>query len=234
MKNKIYIVEDQAISRFALIEILEQNGYNVVGSAASADKAWDDLKNLEIDAALLDVNLAGELDGVWLAQKIRKNKDMPIFFLSAYGDNNTLERVASTNPNGYLMKPYNAPTLLTNLAIAINSFTRIRVSENKDQKPQYIFLKTNGKQTRVNVYDIRFVKSEGNYLEIEMVSGRLIVRDKLTDFIKNLPTTTFVQTHRRFVVNREKINAYNTDTLLVGKVSIPISKTFKATVKDLF
>ncbi len=234
MKNKIYIVEDQAISRFALIEILEQNGYNVVGSAASADKAWDDLKNLEIDAALLDVNLAGELDGVWLAQKIRKNKDMPIIFLSAYGDNNTLERVASTNPNGYLMKPYNTPTLLTNLAIAINSFTRIRVSENKDRKPQYIFLKNNGKQTRVNVYDIRFVKSEGNYLEIEMVSERLIIREKLTDFIKNLPATIFVQTHRRFVVNREKINAYNTDTLLVGKISIPISKTFKATVQDLF
>lgn len=234
MKNKVYIVEDQAISRFALIEILEQNGYDVVGSAASADKAWNDIKKLEIDAALLDVNLAGELDGVWLAQKIRESKDMPIIFLSAYGDNNTLERVASTNPNGYLMKPYNAPTLLTNLAIAINSFTRIRVSENKDRKPHYIFLKTKGKQTRVNVYDIRFVKSEGNYLEIEMISERLIIRDKLTDFIENLPEEIFIQTHRRFVVNREKINAYNTDTLLVGKISIPISKTYKTIVRDLF
>ncbi len=234
MKNRVYVVEDQAISRFALIEILEQNQYKVVGSAASADKAWDDIKKLEIDAALLDVNLAGELDGVWLAKKIRESKDMPIIFLSAYGDNSTLERVASTNPNGYLMKPYNAPTLLTNLAIAINSFTRIRVSENKDRKPHYIFLKTKGKQTRVNVYDIKYVKSEGNYLEIQMPSERLIIRDKLADFIENLPAEIFIQTHRRFVVNREKINAYNTDTLLVGKISIPVSKTYKAAVKELF
>ena len=234
MKNKVYIVEDQAISRFALIEILEQINYNVVGSAASADKAWDDIKKLDIDAALLDVNLAGELDGVWLAQKIRESRDMPIIFLSAYGDNNTLERVASTNPNGYLMKPYNAPTLLTNLAIAINSFTRIRVSENKDRKPNYIFLKTKGKQTRVNVYDIKFIMSEGNYLEIEMATERFIIRDKLTDFLEKLPASLFVQTHRRYVVNREKIHAYNTDTLLVGKTSIPISKTYKAAVKELF
>ena len=234
MKNKVYIVEDQAISRFALIEILEQNGYNVVGSAASADRAWMDIKKLEVDAALLDVNLAGDLDGVWLARKIREFKDMPIIFLSAYGDNETLERVASTNPNGYLMKPYNAPTLLTNLSIAINSFTRIRISENKDRKPHYIFLKTKGSQTRVNVYDIKFVKSEGNYLEIEMPSERFIIRDKLTDFMEVLPPEIFIQTHRRFVVNREKINAYNTDNLLVGKVSIPISKTYRAAIKELF
>jgi len=234
MKNKVYIVEDQAISRFALIDILEQNDYNVIGSAASADKAWDDIKKLDIDVALLDVNLAGELDGVWLAKKIRESKDMPIIFLSAYGDNSTLERVASTNPNGYLMKPYNAPTLLTNLAIAINSFTRIRVSENKDRKPQYIFLKTKGKQTRINVFDVQFIRSEGNYLEIEMPTERFIIRDKLTDFLEKLPANIFVQTHRRYIVNREKISAYNTDTLLVGKTSIPISKTYRNIVKKLF
>ncbi len=234
MKNKVYIVEDQAISRFALIEILEQNGYNVVGSAASADKAWMEIKKMDIDAALLDVNLAGDLDGVWLAQKIREAKDMPIIFLSAYGDNETLSRVAATNPNGYLMKPYNAPTLLTNLAIAINSFTRIRVSENKDRKSHYVFLKCNGKQTRINIYDIKFIKSDGNYLEVEMTQERFIIRDKMADFVAQLPKDLFVQTHRRYVVNREKINAYNTDTLLVGKITIPISKTYKAAIKELF
>ena len=65
MGYKIYIVEDMAVSCIALTTLLEEHGHNVIGSAARADEAWVTLKELEVDIVLLDINLAGDKDGIW-------------------------------------------------------------------------------------------------------------------------------------------------------------------------
>ena len=80
-KNKIFIVEDMAISRMALESILEENNYEIVGSAAKAETAYMQLQNLDIDLLLIDINLAGEKDGIWLTNKMREISNTPIIFL---------------------------------------------------------------------------------------------------------------------------------------------------------
>ncbi len=105
IKYKVFIVEDMAISRMALESILEENNYEIVGSAAKAETAYMQLQNLEIDLLLIDINLAGEKDGVWLTNKLREISNVPIIFLTAYSDSKTLANVKSAKSNGYLMKP---------------------------------------------------------------------------------------------------------------------------------
>lgn len=227
MGKKIYVVEDMAISRAALIDMLEDNGHQVVGSAARADKAWLDLKEMDVDIVLLDINLAGEQDGIWLAQKIRDNKNMPIIFLTAYGDNQTLGRIKEVSPNGYLMKPYNTPTLLATVEIAVRAFKDSTQLNIISKDTTSIFIKDRGINEKVMVHEILYIKSDGNYIEIFLREKKYTIREKLTDFLEQLPKSNFLQVHRQYVVNTNKIDTFDYNEALINGEKIPISKTFK-------
>ena len=127
--------------------------------------------NNQIDLVLLDINLSGVKDGIWLAQQIRKSLNLPIVYLTAFGDSNTLKAVVDTKPNGYLMKPYNGPTLLTTITIALEHFAKNELGQ--EQKPEgsllindTIYIKDGYVKVKVNLKDIYYVQSDGNYLHI--------------------------------------------------------------------
>lgn len=235
-KFKIYVVEDMAISRAALIDLLEESNYEIVGSAANADKAWEEMQHLEIDLALLDINLAGKNDGIWLAQKIRESLSMAIVFLTAYGDENTINKLSTLNPNGYLMKPYNKPTLITTITIALKAYTN---AINDDKTPQheevYIIIEESSLKIKLNLNSIYYVISDGNYLDLHLKNKKYTIRDKLSSFLDNLPNKDIlVQTHLRYAVNINKVTAININNLLIDENIIPISKSHKHKIFEIF
>ncbi len=233
-KQKIYVVEDMAFTRAALIELLIDSNYEVVGSSASAEKAWGELTQLAVDLVLLDINLATEKDGIWLAQKIREQLQLPIVFLTAYGDDETLAKLDGVKPNGYLMKPYNKPTIITTIKIAINAF---KTSQNKaaSDVEQFIIIDEGARKTKIALIDINFVVSDGNYIEIHTKGKIHTTRNQLASFFKALPSNDFIlQTHRRFLINKNKIKSLTTTSILINDTVIPVSKTFKTNVQSLF
>ena len=80
------------------------------------------LSSQTFEAALLDITLGGEVDGVMVAEEINKNHQFPFVFLTSHSDRGTLDRVKSTFPSGYLVKPYNEPDLLTSLEIVVSNY----------------------------------------------------------------------------------------------------------------
>lgn len=230
---KVYIVEDMAISRVALITTLEDNKYNVVGSAAHADKAWLEIKEKSIDVVLLDINLSGDRDGIWLASKIREKYTLPIIFLTAYGDTNTLESIKEVKPDGYLMKPFNNPTLLASLEIVLRTSQQKREILESIPVNKSIFIKERGQQVKVFLNDILFIKSEGNYIEIFQKDKKNIIRDKISSFLEKIASEEFKQVHRRYVVNISKIDGFSATALIIDGTKIPISQSFKNLIKDL-
>lgn len=235
-KFKIYVVEDMAISRAALISLLEDADYEVVGSAANANKAWDDLQFIDVDLALLDINLAGKQDGIWLAEKIRTSLKMAIVFLTAYGDEETISRLSSLNPNGYLMKPYNQPTLITTINIALKAYQNLTKKELVDFSPTLsVIIEESGQKIKLFLNDINYILSDGNYLEIHLENKMHIIRSKLKDFIKSLPENNFIlQTHLRYVVNLKKVTVLNSNNLNINQIVISISKSYKNQIAKFF
>lgn len=230
---KIYVVEDMAISRAALIDMLEDNDHTVVGSSARADKAWLEIKNQDIDLVLLDVNLAGDHNGIWLAQKIRKSYNLPFVYLTAYGDPGTLEKLQDTAPNGYLMKPYNTPTLLTTIDIAIQSFKLQQSQPKKPAFPETIFIKEAGGQVKLSLDTIIFIKSDGNYIEIHTRKKVHLIRAKIANFLASIGAPYFVQVHRRYAVNLKEVTAIRMNVVLIKNVEIPLSHTYKKDFLEL-
>ncbi len=232
---KIYVVEDMAISRVSLERMLLNNEYQVAGSAAKAETAWKDLQNSEVDLVLLDINLAGEKNGIWLAQQIRAQLHIPFVYLTAYGDQQTVKEVLATKPNGYLMKPYQEPTLLTTISIAFANFfdnhKETISSESGVALHNTIFIKDKFMRVKLQIKDIYFIKSEGNYLEIRLENKTHVVRGKLTEFLKLLPPNIFYQSHMRYIINSTKIETLGKDFVAINNTDIPISKKYKEDIE---
>jgi len=106
VKQAIFIVEDEAIVADDLRETLISLGYTVAGTAKSGEIALEKVKDLRPDLVLMDIHLAGKIDGVETAGKIHELYEIPVIYLTAYSDKALLDRAKVTEPYGYVIKPY--------------------------------------------------------------------------------------------------------------------------------
>jgi two-component system, response regulator PdtaR len=113
-------VEDQFIMATDLKRRLEDMGYEIVGIAGKGEDAIKKTGETKPDLILMDVRIQGKLDGIDTAHQIRKRYNIPIFFLTAHYDDETLERAKKTYPIGYLTKPYSEIGIHTSIQMALN------------------------------------------------------------------------------------------------------------------
>jgi DNA-binding NtrC family response regulator len=117
MKKKVLIVEDEFIVANNLRQVLQRFGYEVCGIAATAEEADEILKNNKPDIALLDIRLPGERSGIDIARKL-KTENIAFIYLSANSNQKVLEEAKTTEPYGFLVKPFRKKDLMVMLDIA--------------------------------------------------------------------------------------------------------------------
>lgn len=117
-KAKILIVEDDSAVASVLKEFLEQMGYEVPPIQRFGENALEVTCELAVDLVLLDIQLAGEMDGTEVAEALR-DLNVPFVFLTAYADTQTLDRAKITTPYGYVVKPFEPRALQVAVEIAI-------------------------------------------------------------------------------------------------------------------
>ncbi|MBL0199065.1 MAG: response regulator transcription factor [Chitinophagaceae bacterium] len=130
-KLKILIVEDEPVIAENISIYLDNNDFEVSAIAYDSDEAFLQLKNNTPDAAILDINLESDKDGIDVAAYINKEIQIPFLFLTSYSDKNTLDKAKQVKPSGYIVKPFNERTLLASLEIAISNFA----SEKNSAQP---------------------------------------------------------------------------------------------------
>lgn len=115
MRKNILIVEDESIVAMEIEAYLSSLGYNIVAICSTAQSAYEIALSNDIDLILMDIYLI-DSNGIDATSKIKKVKpDLPVIFLSAYMDEDTINRAIAVNPQAYLIKPFNR----TELAVAI-------------------------------------------------------------------------------------------------------------------
>ena len=117
--TSIFIVEDEGIVADDIRETLINLGYDVVGTAKSGETALEKLSGISPDLVLMDINLAGEMDGIETAGRIHLLHGIPVIYLTAYADSALLERAKITEPYGYVIKPYDERGLHSAIEIAV-------------------------------------------------------------------------------------------------------------------
>jgi diguanylate cyclase (GGDEF)-like protein/PAS domain S-box-containing protein len=118
-KENILIVEDEKIIALDLQRRLERFGYSVVGMASDGEEAISLAGERSPDIILMDIMLAGSMDGIEAAKQIRAELGIPVIFLTAYTDEKTLERAKEVEPFGYILKPFKERELYTTIDIAL-------------------------------------------------------------------------------------------------------------------
>ncbi len=116
---RILIVEDEAVTRMHLAECLDLMGNEVVGQASTSSQAIEKATDLKPDLIIMDIVLPNGKDGIETAREIRDKMDIPIIFLTAYGDKKYLARAKEIEAFGYLIKPFNDFQLGASIELAL-------------------------------------------------------------------------------------------------------------------
>src|ERR1039457_4641325 len=118
MDKRVVIADDESIIRLDLKEILEGDGYLVVGEAARGDDALALIQKLEPDLALLDVKMPG-LDGIEVARQL-KGSNTVVVLLTAFSQRTLIESARDAGVVAYLVKPFRSSEILPKLAAILN------------------------------------------------------------------------------------------------------------------
>ncbi|MGK7947508.1 MAG: EAL domain-containing protein [Xenococcaceae cyanobacterium] len=119
MKANILIVEDESIVAQDLQFILEDLGYNVPTTVNTGELALQKTAQINPDLILMDIRIMGEMDGIATARAILQKFDIPIVYLTAHADEDTLAKAKHTSPYGYIVKPFDERELRTTVEIAL-------------------------------------------------------------------------------------------------------------------
>ncbi|MEC4983077.1 MAG: ATP-binding protein [Oscillatoria sp. PMC 1068.18] len=117
--KKILIVEDELLIAKSLSRKLDKLGYNVVGIVSSGTAALEKTTELNPDLILMDIAIKGNYDGIETATMIHKDYNIPIIYLTAYADDNTLARAEQSGSYGYLLKPFQERELHATIKMAL-------------------------------------------------------------------------------------------------------------------
>jgi AmiR/NasT family two-component response regulator len=134
---KILIVEDESIVAFDLKQHLELAGYEVCGIFSSGEDTLAQFEALSPDLVLMDIKLKGRMDGVETASIIKERYKIPVIILTAFADDETIERAKITEPFGYIIKPFEDRKLKTTIEITLSRYRlekKLSESEEKYRK----------------------------------------------------------------------------------------------------
>ena len=245
-KINILIVEDEGIVAMGMEDILQSEGYEVVAIVDEGKAAIELVEKENIDVVLLDIHIKGEWDGIETAEQLAAVKDIPFIFLTAFSDRTTIDRAKETNPAAYLTKPYQSKNLLMSIEIALNNFAfrksslspvvplipGNRPSGTKQKEPilcfnDAVFIKQNYKFVKINLNEIYYLETEKNYTHIVTKDKKFIVRQALNAMMDKLSRPYFIQVHRSYAINIDRLDTFNDHSICLENFEIPLGRNYK-------
>ena len=132
MPVRVVIAEDEAIIRLDLKEVLQEEGYEVVGETGRGDEAVDLVRSLGPDLAILDIKMPG-MDGLAAAREIARGRQAAVLILTAFSQKNLIEEARDAGAMAYLVKPYQASELIPAIEVALGRFHEIQAMEKENR-----------------------------------------------------------------------------------------------------
>ena len=129
-RPRVLVAEDEALIRLDLVELLTDEGYEVVGQAGDGEAAVELARELEPDLVVMDVKMP-KMDGITAAEKIAEERIAPVVMLTAFSQRDLVERAREAGAMAYVVKPFDASDVVPAIEIAIGRFQEIRALDNE-------------------------------------------------------------------------------------------------------
>lgn len=228
-KIKISITEDEALIADHLALCLEDLGYEVV---CVCDNAAETIGNLTIhqpDIALIDIQLRGAMDGIQLATIIREQFGIPFIYITSNSESATIERLKETQPAGFILKPFSAPSLGPVIEIALHN-AHIQKGESQEliQVDDALFIKDKQSLVKLRYTDILFAEARSNYTLIKTIDHKYLLSQTLKNIEEKLVPHGFMRIHRSYIVNIREIDEIRPKNILVNGTELPLSESYRS------
>lgn len=221
---KILIVEDEVLISEHLRDLIYSFGNYIIELSHNFDNAVENYNLFKPDIVLIDINLNDKMNGIKLAELIKKDS-IPFIFITANSDIKTLEEALSTKPSGYIIKPFKNIDIYTSLRIIEEKL----ISQTYDNDTQLNFIVKHGNSDiNVKKENLLYLRANGNYTELITINRKFSIRLSIKNLISEINYSKIQQTHRSFAVNINKIISVKGDRIiLLDNSIIPLSRNYK-------
>ena len=129
-QRRVLVAEDEALIRLDLVEMLREEGYEVVGEAGDGEEAINLAIDLKPDLVILDVKMP-KLDGIEAASRITSDRIAPVVILTAFSQRDLVERAREAGTMAYLVKPFAKRDLVPAIELAVSRFAELQALESE-------------------------------------------------------------------------------------------------------
>lgn len=130
--TQVMIVEDESVIALDIKQSLNRLGYSVCGMAASGDSALRKIATHRPDVILMDIHLKGEMTGIDVSERVKTDFQIPIVYLTANADSSTFKEAKSTDPYGYILKPFDEKELGIAIEIALHQHQKTETTRSSE------------------------------------------------------------------------------------------------------
>ena len=225
MKLKCIITDDEPIARKGLQNYVERIDFlELVGVCEDAIQLNNQLKSQQADLLFLDIEMP-YMTGIELLNSL--SNPPKVIITSAYAE--YAIKGYDLEVSDYLLKPIPFDRFLK----AVNKVYDQLISSQTPVVQDYLFVKTSLKLEKIRFNDMRFIEGVENYVAIYTSDGKIITHTTLRTILQKLPPERFVQVHKSYLVNIDKIDSIEGNLLGIGKNKIPLSRTYKETALEI-
>lgn len=240
-ETKVMIVEDEYIMALELEDRLKDWGYLVSAAVSSGEEAIRKAAETELDLVLMDIHLKGNVDGVEAAEQIKARHDIPVIYMTAYSDEQTLQRAKITEPHGYILKPFEERELRILIEMALYKYqVEKELKQYRDHLEELVTERTtdlvrSNEQLQKEISERKRAESQLEQANVKLTQAydetlvgwarALELRDRETEGHSQRVTEMTVRLARVMGIDEDELVHVRRGALLhdIGKMAIPDS-----------
>lgn len=219
----VLIIEDDFLIAERIKAHLKDFGYHVVATIDNGIEAIQAFLQHKPDLVLMDIDLKGDLDGVDVAEEIKKTANTPIIYITGNESDHVFKRVKSTDPSSFIYKPIHPKMLHRNMELAI-----LQQKPLERHLPDSFFFKDEHQYLRIDINEIIYVKADGYSCHIYSANQKkMTISMSLNNFLEKANHKSLVRVHRTYAINVTTIKSViGGEVLLESDVEVPVGKSY--------
>jgi len=225
MKYKCLIVDDEPLARQVLKGYIDlMDSLQLVKECANSFEAASYLHKNNVDIMFLDIKMPG-LTGM---EFLRTIAQPPKVIITTAFSEYALEGY-EYSVSDYLLKPYSFERFLKGVNKAIDSK---QLSLNRKEPQNYIFLKTDKAELKLELKDILYFEAYGNFVKVHTKEKTHLVSQTMKSIEANIPGENFIRVHKSFIVSFNKIKKLEGNKIKLNDFAIPVGKHYKLNLEE--
>lgn len=232
----ILIVEDNPVVGIDLRQTIEGLGMKVPAILYHGEKVIPWLQANTADLVMMDIHLAGQMSGIDVASRMMGDFNLPVIFLTAFQDQQTVQQALATAPAAFLSKPFRNADVIAAIDLALRNAPETPDAADAAstdnlgaifQAGPWLYCKTGPTFRRVESQTVHYIEADGSYSHLITPTGRITVTEPLGKLEDKISRDTFARVHRSYMVNLHHVTAFDNRSITIHDRELPFSKAWE-------